>query len=145
MYLAGTRFILRSDHNPLTHLRAQTNPRGKSGRWLSELEEFDYTIEYIWSSNNVKADALSRNEAASLKQPPPELDNKIYSIFTTNNHVQTLLQQEQLVHPLLKDALQHMSSNSQIPTGHLKRIQKHLCIEKGLLTKSGCPVVAPSL
>ena len=80
MYLAGTKCILRSDHNPLTYLRAKKNPRGKIGRWLSELEEFDYTIEYIQGSNNVKVDALSCNEAASLNQPPSELDDR-FSLY----------------------------------------------------------------
>ena len=44
VYLAGNHFILRTDHNPLKHLRSQKDPRGKFGRWLAELEEFNYTI-----------------------------------------------------------------------------------------------------
>ena len=32
VYLAGNKFILRSDHNPLTHLREKQNQHGKVGR-----------------------------------------------------------------------------------------------------------------
>ena len=39
VYLAGTEFSLRSDHNPLVHLREQKDPRGKFARWIAELEE----------------------------------------------------------------------------------------------------------
>ena len=86
-----------------------------------------------------------RTEAASLNQPPSELDDRMYSIFTTNKLFHTQLQQEQLLDSFIKNALQHTHNNSQIANGRLKRIQKHLCIENGVLAKSGCPVVPPSL
>ena len=47
VYLAGTSFILNSDHNPLVYLRNQKDPRGKFGCWITELEEFDYMVKYI--------------------------------------------------------------------------------------------------
>ena len=45
VYLAVSHFTLHSDHNPLTHLHESKNPQRKIGRWLSELEEYDYTIK----------------------------------------------------------------------------------------------------
>ena len=59
MYLAGTPFILKSDHNPLVHLRNQKDPRGNFARWIAELEEYEYSIQYIPGKENVKADAVS--------------------------------------------------------------------------------------
>ena len=90
VYLAGAKFILNSDHNPLTHLREQKNPRGKIGRWLSELEEYDYEIKYIRGKDNVKADALSRTTSASADQPNSNFEHKIYAMFTDNNNFQTI-------------------------------------------------------
>ena len=53
VYLAGTSFILNSYHNLLVYLRNQKDPRGKFGRWITELEEFDYTVKYIPGIKNV--------------------------------------------------------------------------------------------
>ena len=39
--------MLRSDHNPLVHLRQPKDPRGKFGQSIAELEEYNYTVEYI--------------------------------------------------------------------------------------------------
>ena len=104
MYLAGTKFVLRSDHNPLTHLREKKNPQGKLGRWLSELEEYDYAIEYIRRKDNLKADAPSRNEAASPNQPIPDFDHKIYALFVNHDNFRTQLKDEQATDPLIRDA-----------------------------------------
>ena len=45
VFLAGHKFVLKTDHNPLVHLRSKKDPRGKFARWLSELEEFEYDVE----------------------------------------------------------------------------------------------------
>ena len=76
VYLAGSSFFLNSDHNPLTHLRQDKDLRGKMGRWMSDPEEDDYSIECIRGSENVKADALSRNSGALDDQPSSKLDCK---------------------------------------------------------------------
>ena len=47
VYLAGSEFIIRSDHDPLVKLRTMKDPRGKFARWITELEEYNYQIEYI--------------------------------------------------------------------------------------------------
>ena len=47
VYLAGTNFTLNSDHNLLVYLRKQKDPCGEYGRWITELEEFDYTVKYV--------------------------------------------------------------------------------------------------
>ena len=93
--LAGTSFILTSDHNPLTNLCYRRDPRGRFGRWTSELEEFNYSIQYITGRNKVKAEALSRNTAVCHSQPSSEFENCIYAMFVNNENFLPQLKEEQ--------------------------------------------------
>ena len=94
VYLAGRHFILNSDHNPLVYMRKQKDPRGKFARWIIELEEYDYSINYVPGIENVKAGPLSRNKSAKLDQPISQLEEKIYAIskdatfaLSNNGHI----------------------------------------------------------
>lgn len=59
-YLLGSKFTVISDHKPLLWLRSITNPTPKLARWIFNLEEYDFTIEYKEGSKNVNADVMSR-------------------------------------------------------------------------------------
>ena len=61
-HLIGTKFCLRTDHHPLQFLANTKDPWGKRARWIMELEEYSFTVEYISSQENVVANALSRLE-----------------------------------------------------------------------------------
>ena len=52
--------MFHTDHQPLKYIGGTKDPRGKRARWLMELENFDYSIEYITGKENVEADYLSR-------------------------------------------------------------------------------------
>ena len=145
VYLAGRPFILKTDHNPLVFLCSQQDPRGKIGRWINELEEFDYRIQYIPGKDNVKADALSRNTAANPDQPEPEFDHKIYALYTQNVNFKKQLAAEQLQDSMIQNAMHSFASHEPIKNGRLKRVQQQLRIENGILLKSGRPVVPTSL
>ena len=145
VYLAGRHFVLNSDHNPLTHMRQQRDPRGKFSRWLSELEEFDYSVVYIPGKDNVKADALSRNYTADLNQPDSQFENKIYASFLQNDTFLSQLSNAQSEDPLIRTTKDLIENQSDIVKGRLKRVKKQLRIEQGLLTKSDRPIVPPSL
>lgn len=51
-YIYGTKFLIKSDHKPLTYLFAMKNPSSKLTRMRLDLEEFDFEIEYIKSKDN---------------------------------------------------------------------------------------------
>lgn len=59
-YLYGQKFVVFTDHKPLIYLFKLKNPSSKLMRIKMDLEEFDFTIEYIKGRDNVVADALSR-------------------------------------------------------------------------------------
>jgi len=58
-YLEGYRFTVLTDHQSLKWLQQLEAPTGRLGRWLFELQQFDFEIQYRRSQNQV-ADALSR-------------------------------------------------------------------------------------
>ena len=76
MYLYGNKFVVKSDHNPLITVRNKKDPRGKTARWLMELEEYDFDLVHIPGKQNVKADFLSRC-TPSAEPPPTQLDANI--------------------------------------------------------------------
>lgn len=66
-YLFGRRFTIRTDHRPLVWLNSLREPNSKLQRWKIQLNEYDYTIEYIKGRDNVVADGLSRIGNNALK------------------------------------------------------------------------------
>jgi len=60
-YLAGKRFIVRTDHKSLTWLmKWKTPPSSQYFRWLSILQEYDFSIIHRDGKDHLNADALSR-------------------------------------------------------------------------------------
>ena len=145
VYLSGTPFVLNSDHNPLVHLRQQKDPRGKFARWIAELEEYDYTVQYIRGKTNIKADLLSRNKNASSTQPNSLFDDKIYAAFFSDISFKEQLLEEQQSDPVINSVKHAVENKTRILQGRFKRIQNKLRIENGVLTKSGRPVIPASL
>jgi hypothetical protein len=58
-YLYGNKFLLITDHKPLTFIKT-SEKNSKILRWRLELEKFDYEVKYKEGKANVVADALSR-------------------------------------------------------------------------------------
>ena len=59
LYLLGRKLYIETDHNPLTFLNKQQEPKGRLGRWAIALSEFDNEVGYKPGRINSKADALS--------------------------------------------------------------------------------------
>ena len=144
-YLAGSSFVIRSDHNPLSTLRKTKDPRGKFPRWLTELEELSFEIEYKPGKLNVVPDALSRINTPEEYEPEDDLDDKIYSMFTDGTNFQHQLHMEQQKDPTILDAMEKISAGVRIESGRLRHIQRQLRVENELLTKNGRPIVPASL
>lgn len=59
-YLAGRKFMLRTDHGSLTWLRNFKEPEGQLARWLERLQELEFDIVHRPGKAHCNADALSR-------------------------------------------------------------------------------------
>lgn len=57
-FLMGHQFIVETDHKNIQYLLNSTS--GKVGRWLLQLQQFDFVVKYIKGSQNNVADYLSR-------------------------------------------------------------------------------------
>ena len=68
----GSKFVIKSDHNPLTYIQKKKDPHGKITRWMAELECFDFTVEHISGKRNQKAEALSRNKDSAENSIPED-------------------------------------------------------------------------
>ena len=89
-------------------MRKQKDPQGKYARWIMELEEYDYSINYVPGIENVKADPLSQNKSAKLDQPISQLEEKIYAIskdatfaLSNNGHFLEQIQHKQDMDPVI--------------------------------------------
>jgi transposase InsO family protein len=60
VYLLGRQFLIFTDHRPLKWLMSMKEPSALISRWLIELSEYDYRIEYKPGKTNDGADGLSR-------------------------------------------------------------------------------------
>lgn len=59
-YLYGRKFVILTDHRPLSWLFNLKDPLSKLARWRIQLEEYDYEIKYKPGVQNSNVDALSR-------------------------------------------------------------------------------------
>ena len=59
-YLAGSRFLIETDHCPLTWLRNMSAKNGRLLRWSLALQEHAFDVRYKKGRDNGNADGLSR-------------------------------------------------------------------------------------
>jgi transposase InsO family protein len=59
-YLYGNNFMVTTDHNPLTYILTSAKLDATGHRWVAELANYNFKIEYKPGRNNMDADALSR-------------------------------------------------------------------------------------
>ena len=59
-YLWGTMFTIRTDHQPVVSVFRHRTKSPRMNRWILEMRDYQYNIEYKQGNNNWVADQLSR-------------------------------------------------------------------------------------
>ncbi len=59
-YLWGTRFVIRTNHQPITTVFRQRTKSPRMNRWMLEMRDYGFRVEYKQGKNNVVVDQLSR-------------------------------------------------------------------------------------
>ena len=135
-HCSGKEVKFYTDHQPLKHIKAQKDPRGKRARWLLELESYNYVIEYISGKENAAADAMSR---ISSSGPETCQDEKEYShIYTTSSYTvdTSKILAAQLKDPDYKYVKAQLSANNAINKGPFKGYKNiEISIDNGILMK----------
>ena len=60
-YVEGTKFIVETDHGPLTHLATLKDSHGRLARWALMLKPYQFQVRHRRASANANADGLSRD------------------------------------------------------------------------------------
>ena len=66
-YLQSAEFTITTDHNPLTYILTSAKLDSVGHRWLAELMNFNFEVQYKPGKHNGDADALSRMTPESVR------------------------------------------------------------------------------
>lgn len=93
-YIYGRKFLLVTDHKPLTYIFSMSHENARLIRWRLILSEFDFDIQHEKGKNNVVADGLSRipiagacNAATSIQTVHSADTSDDYFIKSSENPV----------------------------------------------------------
>ncbi len=69
VYLRGSRFLLRTDHETIRYLQSKQNINCRQAGWLDLLQSYCLEVEQIAGKENIFPDAMSRrpDHAPSVK------------------------------------------------------------------------------
>ena len=71
-FLQGRHFLIRTDHSYLTWLKNFKNAEGMLGRWLMEIDIYDFKIEHRKGELHGNADGVSRRTKPTTCCPRPD-------------------------------------------------------------------------
>ena len=145
VYLKGaSSVILITDHCPLKWLKSQKDPKHTYARWLMELQELPFRIEYRSGSENQVADYLSRKPGMSFDEDinrEEEFERKIFQVASKMEIYPTVVEGQNL-DPVIADALAQLGQDEGITTGQLKKVADRLSAVGGVL-RFGDRLVVP--
>lgn len=65
----GETFTVMSDHEALKWLNSLREPRGRLARWMIDIQDYDFEVEYVPGKLMKVQDTLSRDAVEVLKCP----------------------------------------------------------------------------
>ena len=87
-YLASSPSIIYTDHKPLVGLRKipiQNDPTGRRARWASDMDMYQWRIQYCQGKKNGNADAMYRIPGTHMANDEMELPNDDDIVLSVNN------------------------------------------------------------
>uniref|UniRef100_A0A3B1J624 Gypsy retrotransposon integrase-like protein 1 n=1 Tax=Astyanax mexicanus TaxID=7994 RepID=A0A3B1J624_ASTMX len=104
-YLYATPFVLRTDHASLTWLMQFKEPEGQVARWITALQEFQFTIHHRAGRLHSNADALSCRPClelecrycARLEQREAEVEERVAAVSDSGSGETEPCSQEEFV------------------------------------------------
>jgi hypothetical protein len=90
-YLYGKKFIIQTDHNPLTYLNNLTLSSSRLTRWRLKLAEYNFEIQYKKGKLNTNADELSRITRAENNESINKEDMMEYLLTISNIEIKDKL------------------------------------------------------
>ena len=132
---AAIEVVFLTDHCPLQWLRKQKDPRHTYARWILELEELPYRVEYRPGSQNLTADYLSRTEnlrhdkAVSNEE---EFEDRVY-ILGAQDKMYSKILKKQKEDSVIQRAIDQLEKERVISSGQLKKVSSHLSVEGSAL------------
>ena len=121
-YLYGRKFILFTDHHPLTTLKGLKDVGGCITRWVLFLQQFEIEFHFRAGTSNTNADAMSRLPPDSTVLPVITLDSEFNDIGDS-----------QRSDPFLSDVIKALEEG-RVPTG-LSRQADKLFLKDGILCR----------
>lgn len=109
-YLWGTKFIVITDHQPLTSIFKRKTKSPRMNRWILEMREYSYNVQYVKGKDNCVADHLSRPVRIVVR--PPEA-----SWLGLN---QEQFKERQREEPVWRELVEYLEG-SKIPTKRLPK------------------------
>ena len=137
--------IFYTDHLPLKYIRKQKDPRGKIARWIMELENLNYKVQYIPGKQNYEADYLSRITTDSNDAKEDDIDELPEAVYFVNSlpSLQVIAEgQRKDCH--IADAMEQLSQENAVKKGSY-RDYRNLTLMDGVLFKAGRILVPKSL
>ena len=106
-FLAGRKFILRTDHSSLQYIRTMQPPSLVESRWLECVTKFDFDVVYRKGTSHGNADALSRAEHLAPALHALKLESPVSPSSTSSDLAQLRewLQQEKPPSPQEAESL----------------------------------------
>ena len=136
VYLKGAPGItLLTENRPLQWLKQQRDPKHTYARWLMELQEVPFKIEYRSGRENQVADYLSRNPEMTFDgqvNNEEDFEDKIFLVSEANELYEKIVA-GQAQDEVIQTALREIAQEGQIISGELRRVSGKLrCADRVL-------------
>ena len=76
-YLVGYKSVVKIHQNSLRRFLTQNDVNKMKQKWVRNIQDYDFDIEYVKGKNNIVADALSRRPSFSLMDIAKDWENML--------------------------------------------------------------------